>query len=62
MTPVEAQVLRVIEEIASLGEMADAMGAHGLSASTFAAIVMLADSANEDGVKVDCEALGITSA
>jgi hypothetical protein len=62
MTPVESQALRVIEELAILGELADTAGASGLAASTFAAILMLADSANEDGVVVDCEALGISGA
>jgi len=61
MTPVESQALKVIGELATLGEMADASGAAGLASSTFAAILMVADSANEDGVVVDCEALGIVT-
>jgi len=60
MTPVETQALRVIEQLSILGEMAEGVGAMGLCGSTFAAILMLADSANEDGVVVDCEALGIS--
>jgi hypothetical protein len=59
--PIEAQALRVIGELAFLGELAESRGAQGLTAATFAAILMLAEAANEDGVKVDCEALGISS-
>lgn len=62
MTPVECQALRVIEQLAILGEMADASSAPGLASATFAAILMVADAANEDGVVVDSEALGIGGA
>lgn len=62
MTPVELQALRVIEQLSILGELSDEVGAHGLTATTFAAIIMVAESANEDGVRVDAEALGISGA
>jgi hypothetical protein len=61
LSAIEAQAIRVIGELAFLGELADARGAQGLTAATFAAILMLADAANEDGVKVDSEALGISA-
>lgn len=62
MVTVESQLLRVIESLVVLGEMADASGAHALCGSTYASIVMLADSATEDGVQVDFEGLGIGGA